>query len=194
MELIAHLEKHLGPIRDGWKDSNSAHKITVARFANMPYEKASTYATLGLSDYIAPLGDGRPCSQELLFAARDEYPPGQIASFLLTFAESLHGRKQALERGDVIGPAQPLISGVTANSVYASMPVIFSPELATFRNQQGQPVVIVWLIPLVPKEAELVRSVGWNRFEDLLEAANPDLLDLNRSSVAWNSHLPRPAN
>ncbi|WP_321784414.1 suppressor of fused domain protein [Paraburkholderia sp. J94] len=183
MELIDHLERHLGPIRDGWKDQNSHHGITIARFADTPYEGASTYSTLGLSRDVAPLSDGRPCAQELLFAARDEYPAGQIASFLLTFAESLHGRKQALERGDVVGPGLPLVSDVRANSVYAAIPVIFPDELATFSNQQRQKVVVAWLIPLVPNEAEFVRSVGWNKFEDLLEAANPDLLDLNRASI-----------
>jgi hypothetical protein len=119
-----------------------------------------------------------------LFAAHDEYPSPEIASFLLTFAESLQGRKRALERGDVVGPGQPLVSDVAANSVYAAIPVIFPAELATFSNHRGETVVIAWLLPLVPNEAELVRSVGWNRFEDLLESVNPDLLDLNRSSIA----------
>ncbi|MHA6878504.1 suppressor of fused domain protein [Ralstonia pseudosolanacearum] len=104
-----------------------AKKIQVVRFSGVPYEGASTFATLGLSDYVVDIGGGRSVRQELLFATRDCYPAEQVASFLVTFASFVRSKQRALLRGDVIGPSSPLISGVAANGLYASNPVIF-PE------------------------------------------------------------------
>jgi succinate dehydrogenase flavin-adding protein (antitoxin of CptAB toxin-antitoxin module) len=38
-------------------------------------------------------------------------------------------------------------------------------------------------VPISTEEADIVRTHGWSEFEDLLEAQDPDLFDLNRPSV-----------
>ncbi|WP_197340995.1 suppressor of fused domain protein [Ralstonia solanacearum] len=186
MTLIEHLEKYFGPLVEGWADSSPAavgdKSIQVVRFPSVPYEGVSTFATLGLSDYVADMGAGRSVRQELLFATRDCYPVEQVASFLFTFASFVRSRQRALLRGDVIGPSVPLISGVAENALYASDPVIF-PEGVGAYSMSFPPTVMVWLIPLIGSDSMLVKEVGWGRFEDLLEAENPDLLDLNRDPL-----------
>ncbi|MDO3529684.1 suppressor of fused domain protein [Ralstonia pseudosolanacearum] len=185
MTLIEHLEQYLGPLAEGWTDSNPQAKnknIRIVRFRDVPYEGTSTFATLGLSDRIVDLGDGRTVRQELLFAVHDCYPAEQVASFLLTFAGFVQSRQGALLRGDVIGPSAPLIPGVAANALYASIPAIFPEEIGTY-SMSSPPTVLIWLIPLVGEDSVLVKSRGWSEFEDMLEAENPDLLDLNRSSL-----------
>jgi hypothetical protein len=182
MTIAEHLERYLGPIAEGWGDDTSDGAIRVVRFANQPEPGVSTYATLGLSARILPMKGGRPARQELLFVAKHDYPSQQVASFLLTFAEYVASKQQALLRGDVVGPAAPIIPGVQAKSVYAAIPVVFDDGLATFSGSQP-PTVIVWLLPLVAREPAWVRSNGWDAFEDALEAAEVDLFDLDREPV-----------
>ena len=47
----------------------------------------------------------------------------------------------------------------------------------------GEPIVLVWLVPITAAEAHYVNDRTWEAFEDLLEEVNPDLRDLGRASV-----------
>ena len=183
-DLVQHLERHLGPLAAGWKLSGGdAGGIQVVRFPDQPYPGVSTYATLGLSRRPLSMPRDREVRQELLFVADDGYPREQVSSFLLTFAESVERRGQALLRGDVVGPGPALIPGVACNAVYAAIPVLHEEGLATWTGSEPA-TVFVWVMPLHGDEAELVRRQGWDRFEDLLESREPDFADLDRSSLA----------
>lgn len=182
-ELIEHVERHLGTLDAGWKPRGEADGgIQVASFRGQPYDGVTTYVTLGLSRDPLPMTEGRQVRQELVFVADDRYPREQVASFLLTFADYLRGQGRALLRGDVVGPGPPLIPGVRSNAVYAAIPVLHEEGLATYGGTQP-PTVFVWVVPVHGVEAELVRSEGWDRFEDLLEQRNPDFGDLDRPPV-----------
>lgn len=182
MSIVEHLEAHLGTIAGGWSRKSETQSLQVVRFADRPDPSVSTFATLGLSRHVLAMPREREVRQELLFAAHDRYPADRIASFLLSFAEYVGDRHRALLRGDVVGPADPLIPGVAATAVYASLPVVYPDGLATFRGSEP-PTVLVWLIPLLPDEAPWVKAHGWSAFEDRLEAAEPDLFDLDRPPV-----------
>ncbi|QKL55768.1 suppressor of fused domain protein [Ralstonia solanacearum] len=189
MTIIEHLERHLGPIAEGWgapTSSDDQVRVRIVRFSNVPYDGAVTFCTVGHSDHIAEMGDGRTVRQELLFSVAGRYPADQVASFLLTLSNHLRSRTKALLRGEVIGPSAPVIPGVAADAVYASMPVIFPQGLELY-SESTPPTVLVWLIPLLASEAGFVRQEGWSRFEDLLEERNPDVLDLNRPPLVTNS-------
>jgi len=188
MSIVKHLEQHLGSIQYGWGErsesqaSVSRARIQVARFDGVLLDEAVTYATIGLSDIVKLMDDGREVRQELLFAAHARYPGSQIASFLLSFAEWVGKHEGALLRGQVIGPSTSLIPDVTANALYVSNPVIFPDGISSYTDT-NPPTVIAWLIPLVAGEAERVRNEGWRKFEDTLETVGVDLLDLNRKSI-----------
>lgn len=180
--LIAHVEESLGKLDSGWSFEKGSNQIQVARFANQPFEGATTYVTLGLSNNLLPMPQGREVRQELVFTAYDNFPAEQIASFMLTFCDYILSRKRALLRGDVVGPSDPIIPGVAANAIYAAIPVVFNERFHTY-NDSSPPTVMVWLLPLVGEEASFVKQNGWNQFEDLLEAEDPDLWDLNRPAI-----------
>lgn len=182
MSLISHIESSLGEMDYGWGFKECINGIQVARFKNQPFIGSTTYVSLGLSEFVLPMSGGRTVSQELLFSAYDCFSSEQIASFMLTFCDYVIERKQALLRGDVVGPASTLIPGATVNSIYASIPSVFKGELGTYYHSSPA-TVIVWLIPLLSAEAAFIKSNGWSRFEDILEANNPDLWDLKRSSI-----------
>lgn len=178
--IAQHLEQHLGTIAEGWGDRGG---IQVVRFPDTPEPGVDTYSTLGLSETALPMSGGRAVRQELLVTVYASYDRTAVASFLLSFAEYIASQKRALLRGDVVGPSIPVIPGVRANAVYASMPVFFPDEFSTFRGSDPA-TVMVWLLPLPPVDAELVKSQGWDAFEDRLEAEAVDFWDLDRPSLS----------
>jgi hypothetical protein len=182
-DLIEHLESHLGPLEGGWRQTDSGDGgVRVVSFADQPYAGVRTYVTLGLSRRPLPMPRHREVRQEIVFVAGDRHPAEQAASFLLTFAEHVRGQKRALLRGDVVGPGPRLIPGVALNAVYAAIPVLHDESFATFSGSEP-PTVFVWAVPLHAAEAKLVRRIGWEEFEDLLESRDPDLADLDRASL-----------
>jgi hypothetical protein len=174
--LVQHLESHLGLINEGWGDTS---EIKVVAFRDQPHQGVVTYLTLGLSDYLLPMTHGRKVRQELLVSVYSRYNSKDVAAFLVSFSEYIVSQNRALLRGDVVGPSQPLVPNVSANAVYASIPVFFEDDFRTF-DGSSPPTVFVWLIPLPSSDAEFVKQSGWDAFEDRLEASEVDFWDLDR--------------
>lgn len=182
MTLIKHLENHLGEISGGWKDRNLEYPIQVVSFENHPFEDINTYVTLGLSDHILPMVDGKVIRQELVCTAYRNFAGEKVASFLATFAESIVSSHKALLRGEVVGPSGPVILGSPLNSIFSAIPMIFEDSFGVFEQTTPQ-TIFSWIIPIHEEEANYVRGNGWSKFEDLLERQNPELWDLSRASI-----------
>lgn len=177
--LTHHLETHLGRIVRGWGDDGD---IQVVMFSNEPEPGVNTYCTLGLSSTPLPMADGRGVRQEFLVSVFDTYDGEQVASLLLTFADYVRQQRRALLRGDVVGPSAPVVPGTQARALYAAIPVFFPDQFATFHGSEP-PTVFVWLIPQPANEAEYVKRVGWERYEDRLEAEGVDFWSLDRPGL-----------
>lgn len=180
--IVDHLESFLGHIDYGWKDNYSENAISIVRFRNQPAEGMSTYVTLGLSHHVLSMPNKREVRQELVFCTFDTVPSDDVVSFLLSFSEFILAKHEALLRGKVVGPADPIVSSSSMNAVYASMPVIFDDEFATFEGTSPS-TVLVWLIPIFASEAKHIQDHGWEVFEDILEQQDPDLWDMGRNPV-----------
>lgn len=64
MSLVENLEANLGETSEGWKDEAAvADNSRVIRFTCQPFEGASTFSTLGLSDSPVRLPEGDACAQ-----------------------------------------------------------------------------------------------------------------------------------
>jgi hypothetical protein len=181
MSIINHLEEYLGKITKGWKDESISH-LTAARFKDEPFEGATTFSTLGLSDLIHTLENGKTFRQELLFSTYSYFSQEQVASFLLTFAEFLLSNKKALLRGDIIGPSTPIIIGTEMNSIYVTNPIVFDEKLAVYGGLIP-PTIVIWLVPVYEVEANYIRNNGWSKFESILEQCQPDFWDLKRQAL-----------
>jgi len=181
MNAAEHLERHLGPMDRGWS-SSSLPGVQVCLFRDRPLAGVTTLATLGLSDTVLAMSEGRKVRQELLMAVRNDRAPEEFGKLLIHIAEGLQRSGQALVRGEVIPLGGRLAADSTAEALYASIPVVFPEGLATLTDS-SPPTVFVWLVPLLPREAAYVGSSGWSELEDRLEAADPDLFDLRRGSV-----------
>jgi hypothetical protein len=181
MSLIDHLESFLGQIDKGWKDRSSRANLSVACFKDMPFDGATTFCTLGLSEFVLPMGE-REIRQELVFSAYEPFDSNSIASFLSTFAETIHDDNRALLRGDVIGPSSPIIFGTVLNAAYIAVPMVYDHDFAVY-SESDPPTVFAWVVPIHETEADFVRRQGWKNFETVLEDQDPDLWDLHRNSV-----------
>lgn len=180
--IVDHVESFLGKIDYGWKNNDTESAISVARFCDQPVEGMNTYVTLGLSHHALSMPKEREVRQELVFSVFDTVSSDDVVSFLLSFSGFILEKHEALLRGQVVGPAGPIISGSLMNAVYASMPVMFDDEFATFDGTSPS-TVLVWLIPIFENEAKYVQEHSWEAFEDILEQQDPDLWDLNRGAV-----------
>jgi hypothetical protein len=178
-----HLERHLGPIARGWAGyEGELVGMQVCLFEERPIPATVTYATLGLSRHILAMPRGREVRQELLLTVRRGFADQNIAKLLAHVAEGLLRKHRALLRGQVLPLGHPIARGSRCNSLYVALPVVFPDPLATCADTQP-PTVFAWLLPAHAQEAELVARLGWNEFEDRLEAADPDLFDLERPPV-----------
>jgi hypothetical protein len=74
----------------------------------------------------------------------------QISSFLLTLCDFILSKHKALLRGDVIGPSDPIVPGVSVNAIYAAIPDV--DGFATY-SYTTPPTVFVRVIPLHGTEA-----------------------------------------
>ncbi len=176
--IIEHLESYLGTIQRGWGGA----ELQVAKFQDSPEAGVATFCTLGLSRTPLPMKDGRLVRQELLVSVAETYPEDAVASFLITFSEYVLSKNRALLRGDVVGPAKPLIPGVLASAVYCAVPVFFPDEFATYRGSDPS-TVMVWLVPQPAAEAEFARRVGWDEYEGVLEEEEVEFWSLDRPPV-----------
>jgi hypothetical protein len=187
MNLPEHLEKFLGTIETGWPRDADGRKMPfqVALFARGPRAGTVTFSTLGLSK--TPLhsrASGKHIYQELLMIVPESLRVGPVPGVLQQIGQEAIAKGDALLRGDVVGPRGPLFSDESKmEALYAGVPVCFPDEFATYR-EDDRDVVMVWLIPITRSEAHFVRARGWNRFEDELVKANPDLIDPRRQTLA----------
>ena len=180
--LPEHYEKHLGEISRGWSDEKQAHGIQVVSFARQPEPGVNTYATLGLSQHVVELPGSKEIRQELMMSANESFSADAIAGLVLSLAELVMQRGRALLRGEVIGPATPVIDGSTLAAIYVTNPSPFDHSLTEF-NCASPAMVIAYLVPITVAEAQLVRERGWQWFEDQLELQNPDIWDLARTEA-----------
>jgi hypothetical protein len=178
--LPEHYEKHLGQIARGWSDEKRMHGIQVVSFERQPEPGVKTYATLGLSRHIVELPHSKEIRQELLLSANDSFPSASVAGLVLSLAEHVLRRGRALLRGEVVGPATPVISGSALTAIYVTNPSPFNDSLSEYKCEYP-PIVFAYLIPITTFESALIQKKGWNWFEEQLEEQNPDIWDLMRS-------------
>ena len=91
---------------------------------------------------------------------------------------------QAFVRGQVIGPRSGhVIVGTPFTALYVAMPAYWPDAFATC-ELSDRIVVFAWLVPITTAEANFVRTMGWNAFENSLAEWDLDMCDLNRDELS----------
>jgi hypothetical protein len=181
----AHLERYLGEIECGWSvdADGEAMPFQIARFARGPAPGSISFATIGLSHRSMPSPvSGRTIRHELVMFVSDSLRDGPLPSILQQVGLDVLAASKPLLRGDVVGPRGPLVPGSAMEALYAAIPVCL-PDGFSSCEEAGRSVVFAWLVPISFREASYVAEHGWDAFEDRLEDADPDLMDLLRPSL-----------
>jgi hypothetical protein len=182
--VLNHIEKKLACLDGAWSEERDGTPLPfkILLFRNQPSDGLITFVTLGISEALLPLGAGRRIRQELVFSAHDRFRLWNMAGLVSQIGKELLQTNRPLLRGQVLEPAGSILPGATLDAIYCSIPVFF-PQSFHQCNTTEPPTVFVWCIPIAASEAHLVRTTGWNYFEEQLEKSDPDLFDLQRTPI-----------
>lgn len=183
--IIEHLERHLGPFHSGWSESANGEPVScqVVKF-KAPDSQTAVFSTLGMSrDVLQSRVSVKEINQELILMVYEDIGDRNIPAILQSLAAEAVGLGRAFLRGDVIGPRGTLFDGFPFTAFYVTLPVYLPDSFQTFHDDAGRNVVFAWLVPIMEDEVFYIRTNGWERFEDLLEQVNPDLVDFKRPAL-----------
>jgi len=191
LPLIQHLESHLGPIKEGWRrDENGLElPIQVALFDQSPSPNNVTFTTIGLSNFPLRMDDGRSVHQELVLSAHKEFEDWNVPAGLQRLAMHLIESGKAVVRGQCLGPLGKLFPRSDIDSLYVAIPVYFPDSFNAVVQPGHDPIVMAWLVPLLPSEAVWCRERGWSSLEEELSRQDPDLLNLQRPPMDLPHHV-----
>jgi hypothetical protein len=181
-DLIGHLESYLGPMSGGWSNNADGDNMPfqIAKFRS---DGRCFFTTLGLAHiHLHSAESGKGIHHELLVIVDESQEALFFPSILEQLAIMSIDSGHAFLRGQVVGPAGPIVPGSVMEAFYVAMPVYLPDSFATYSSGEGD-VVIAWLVPTSAAEAASVREAGWNAFEDRLVTDNPALDDLYRASL-----------
>lgn len=185
--VLDHVSMHLGskPSVVEYGPGAADIPVSVARFTGQPVPGAVLLMTVGMSDWL--LEDPSravPARQELYFChylrGEPESPSPSIMLAMLARVAVSAGKTWPV--GRVIQLGGPLFEGSSFAGLFATSGSYLQPGVSLVESTDP-PTDVAWLIPVHPAEIATIRSAGWNAFDELLTAHDPDLLDLARSPI-----------
>lgn len=182
--IVAHFEALLGPVRSGWMSTPTGERMPfqVVRYSRGADVGSLAYSSLGFSRHRLDR-DGTPVRQELLVLTTPGLPVEYVLTVMTQATDAVLAEGRALRRGEVLGPVPPPVPGSAMAALYVALPVYFPDDFATCRPDGAAPVEVLWMVPVTDGEAAFVREQGWETFEEVLAAQDPDLVDVYRSCI-----------
>lgn len=183
MELIKHIEKYFGTLTEGESVSNENYgKLIFLKFANRPFEDITTYVSMGLSNHILHIKEGKEVRMEILASIYTEQENNCINDLLLYISDKMLKTHKAILRGQVLEIPPRILGNKLFTSVYVSIPIFFEEGFASMKTSNPD-TIFAWIFPLYKSEADFISRNGWDVFEDLLEKDDCDFWSLNRSEI-----------
>lgn len=181
--FVDHIEKYLGRIQRGWKTSPDGEPIdfSVIECMGGQIAQARVFSTLGLSDFpLRSAVSDKIIRHELFIAVPESFGERNIPALLQQLGLNALKNHYAYLAGEVIERGNPIFSGKPFYAFYTAIPVILPEAFRGYTFDDGDEMVFAWMVPITNLEAAFVRTRGWGIFEQLLEARNADLVDLDR--------------
>jgi hypothetical protein len=182
--LIDHIRSALGEVDRSLTETSDGEELPfhLLLFEDQPERGAVTFVTLGLSAEPLRMEDGNAIRQELVLSCHDRWATAETVDLLLKVGWNMLTERKALIRGWRIGVSTPMPTGRTTVDLFCTAPGFFSDDFAIWDG--SDPVtVFVQLVPITSAESQTIATHGWEWFEDLLAAEQPDILDLGRASA-----------
>lgn len=175
-----HYSKYLGNPSQSQQIAPGTRSVPILRlqeYANVPSQGAVAIVTLGLCSALS-----HTLHEELLFLCYAQFANETLYSLLASVAEEVATSQHPLHRGEVLLLARPLPdTEIEALYIY---PPVYLPEGFEPITIEDQPAIhIAWLIPIYASEAGWISRMSSKPFEDLLQSADPDLMNLHRASL-----------
>ena len=149
-------------------------ELHVDRHPERPVEGATTFVTAGLSS-LGP-------RVELLLSTWTPTATEEVAR--LVGAVALLALKDPPSRGEVLGPAGPLVAGTSMEALYIAPAIVLPADARRLLLSDDDEVELLWLIPIHASELAWIQSRGSTAFEAALGPLEPDLLDFARPPLA----------
>lgn len=183
--LIAHVERFLGRIEEGWsRDADGKPLPFQIVRTRGPTASSVAFSTLGLSNVsLQSRASKRNLHLELILTIKNGSEARWIPAILQQVATEVVRSGNPILRGDLVGPRDALFPNSNKTALYAAPPVCLPEAFASCELRPGLEVAYAWLVPVSSGEAKLIEHHGWNYFEDCLEREDPDLLDVQRPDL-----------
>ena len=180
--VLHHYARSLGDSHQAFEvEAPEVGKILILEFRNSPIAGATTVATAGLSETLAP-----PLGNELLFTCYDRYYTESVQQLVVSIADLLAAEARQtgarLRPGAVLGPRGPLLGSTEMTVLGVFPPAIYDPGLARITIPEGE-VTVCWLLPLYESESDWLTRHGFSEFVKRLHILDPDFLDLRRRPI-----------
>lgn len=178
MEVINHLERYLGEIKEGIRLDDRQFHISMSIFCNTPFDDVNSYASLGLSSFLLSKG----VRLELIFTAGKEFDSRKVALFFLAFCEGIAKSGISPNQGTVYDFGDAIYPECKMRKIYVTTPVFYEEDIQILQYDSTK-VIFPWIFPIYESEALYIEQNGHDEFESYLEEAEIDnFWDLYRSS------------
>lgn len=183
-ELIAHLERHLGPIAGAWQRGPDGQPLSFQVVSYRPSPQGWTVVTtLGLSNHHLPGGARGPIRHlELMMIAGARTPEGTLAAILAAVGSMIIRNREMPVIGDQITNLALLADISPMDTLYVGRALFHPRELNEFRIEDRE-AQMLWLMPVSAAEADYLRERGRRAFEELMWDRDPDPTDFSRPSM-----------
>lgn len=185
MSLIQHIEAHLGVIQGGWNKDVEGNDVSfqVVRCDGETIGRPETaFITLGLSNFPLKSRSGKMIRHELMYLTCGDYTGWEIhniASVLQDLGRAALREQRPYLRGEVIRTGG-LLSQSGMKDLCVSNPLIHDESFDVYELEDGVSIIIAWVFPVYPNEADYIQTRGWSAFQDLLIQNEPDVMNASR--------------
>ncbi len=150
----------------------------VRRIAPASSDDPWIYATNGASVAMGEDEDG--AEYVLLAPAADPVIVEMLAALATVSADP----DKRLGVGSIIALKRPWTSGATAENLLVLPPYVFGPGFEVYEPPgEERRIVVLWLVPVTSSEARFVRRQGVQKFEELLQASEVNLVSRGRPPI-----------
>jgi len=160
-----------------------SENLALLRFDGAPFDGAIGLFTIGMSSRTQPgqsaSGAKRKLRTELFMAVREEFFNDAFDLMIAVSKYPFAARTQVHWRHSIPLGNPCRQGGITG--LLLTFPPFKANEMTI--QERDERVDLLWIIPLVGGEFDYVRSSGVDAFEQRLENAGADILDLERVAV-----------
>jgi len=185
MTFLDHLESFLGPAHHVHRAADAEGEVfpfDIAEFQDQPGPGITTYLTVGLSEERFPVPEGGFVRHELLLSVPDAFAGEEGLRLLFHVGEVIRQQPEGISLGLVLDLHGPILPGARSEGFFFYDPMYFPAEFGRV-TRHGEETLLAWLVPVTRDELDYLSQHDTAAFDQLLEAQNPDVLDLTRDSL-----------